>query len=1280
MKFPHRLPILPESHEVLVYDVTRSNCCRPGDLPVQARDLQAAMAAAAGYFGGYTSKMQDIGEKEVRRLSATLTRKLAGEEKHESEAQAFQYYSRRLVRDLEAKGIVRTALESTQLSLHADHPDALMAECIRTFPTVTFPASLLLKREEVETLKTPGASIIAAVFHGHGRKNAMFTEAPFDLMYGFRGTTHNVDLLSPYETLLHWSLERIGAPTSAEKLLRATWTKEGLEYKKQCVAEKIRPQYHPGVHYVAVEGKSRILMPHLAALGNLRHCWCWERRKRLHIPTWSFTKVPRSGFSPEENARLLSVYMRPWTVISRDASTSNPLLSMLGKCCKVEGKGVPFWRRDERCVPASALHASSAHDATGGRLAAGTSSTHVPPADDSELPVQSPKRRRVGKQSVYSMEDSALAYYSYACSWETYVGGHVVSEPSRRYITNLLAATASARIDEQQDSSDDSDEDQWKTAPTQNVTMGFVRRALNGIAAHSAEDGSRGFGRHASVIRMGRALWQTPPLDSCQERGITERFFDDGSLPPCEESKKSFAAAKKVQEMRPAPFQGKTMPHCGLSVIDYGQRMEDWFAALQKESAKPAEEDAEIIRSVMRRVLDEFRLEKEGCDLPKAHADRQEREEPMRGFIHGPPGTGKSRLIYWIRRLFTEALGWEHGVQFLCVAFQNRVAHAMGGVTCHTGADVGVGCGDKASHHTDVDVLFTRNQDLRWLLFDEIGMIRDTLLGYFEKHITDAAKVCRYLRRVDKSQRPFGGYNLLAFGDLFQIPPIPASSSLCIPPKDGKTAVEQTALALFWGDGASDSFNFFRELTEQKRVLDDPWYSALLEECRFGRLSEESYHFLLGLPTEHAGSWPFFEQAGCQTERCRSLQKVWAERKKEGEAWGTLHEMECDICQAERERRNRLILPEDPRVVRQPFVSAPYMHKNNEPKYHAMLLRAAEHAKQQRQHVLWFHAEDTPDNPAQVAKSPQKLKERLERLLQLHDQKTAGIPGLTPMYENLQGRVTEKICMTKAFTILKHQSCTLVGWELHPGDRRNLAGCERLLSYLPRCLYLRVEGASWVIHSRLGPGVFPLFPVTRTWELNAATGAKIRRKGFTFLPDYASTAFMIQGATLPAGLADCGDVLDTIGSSEAMTAYVILSRLTSASGLLLLRAFSPELFGLGAAPAPSCLLDHMRRRFQGTDNSHAVQEARKEYDVLVARQDLGRQKRKQLGPSWHCWHCRQKHPVENFGADRQKSNEVYALCVEPGHWRCCTACRDALDEYMAKKPTASGASEQTCST
>ena len=51
-----------------------------------------------------------------------------------------------------------------------------------------------------------GASVIAALHHGHGNKGRTYAEAPFDLMYGFRTGRYDVDLLSPYEMLLHWSM------------------------------------------------------------------------------------------------------------------------------------------------------------------------------------------------------------------------------------------------------------------------------------------------------------------------------------------------------------------------------------------------------------------------------------------------------------------------------------------------------------------------------------------------------------------------------------------------------------------------------------------------------------------------------------------------------------------------------------------------------------------------------------------------------------------------------------------------------------------------------------------------------------------------------------------------------------------------------------------------------------------------------------------------------------------------------------------------------------------
>ena len=57
--------------------------------------------------------------------------------------------------------------------------------------------------------------------------------------------------------------------------------------------------------------------------------------------------------------------------------------------------------------------------------------------------------------------------------------------------------------------------------------------------------------------------------------------------------------------------------------------------------------------------------------------------------------------------------------------------------------------------------------------------------------------------------RVFGGYNLLAFGDFYQIPPIPSSASLAIPPIHKKTEGAKQALDLMWAEG-EDSLIFRR--------------------------------------------------------------------------------------------------------------------------------------------------------------------------------------------------------------------------------------------------------------------------------------------------------------------------------------------------------------------------------------------------------------------------------------------------------------------------------------
>ena len=147
VKFPFRVPIQEETHEVLLFDIKRHPNCGSRDPLDQALDMQAVMAAIAGYFGGYTSKMQPIGERQTKQLREATERRVAGD-KSQGAAEDFKKYARRLVKDLELKGTIRTAVEGMNLSLHwNDESDIRAVECILTCPTVTFPATLLLTRE-----------------------------------------------------------------------------------------------------------------------------------------------------------------------------------------------------------------------------------------------------------------------------------------------------------------------------------------------------------------------------------------------------------------------------------------------------------------------------------------------------------------------------------------------------------------------------------------------------------------------------------------------------------------------------------------------------------------------------------------------------------------------------------------------------------------------------------------------------------------------------------------------------------------------------------------------------------------------------------------------------------------------------------------------------------------------------------------------------------------------------------------------------------------------------
>ena len=193
-------------------------------------------------------------------------------------------------------------------------------------------------------------------------------------------------------------------------------TSVGEEEQALCRREgrTFRPQ--PGKHYRVVgDPEKRITVPEIAALGALRHRWVWEPRQVPHVPVFNKQKVPAGNISPDENARMLNVYMRPW-VLGEDTQ-----------------------RPDRIVVPHVRLLAASHHMHEQAR-AVGRGDSQ----EETTHPEPPRKRLRHKAPPVVGaiVGTTPLLRRSHGESWDWYVHGHVVSHHSQRLITNFLSTCA----------------------------------------------------------------------------------------------------------------------------------------------------------------------------------------------------------------------------------------------------------------------------------------------------------------------------------------------------------------------------------------------------------------------------------------------------------------------------------------------------------------------------------------------------------------------------------------------------------------------------------------------------------------------------------------------------------------------------------------------------------------------------------------------------------------------------------------------------------------------
>lgn len=194
-------------------------------------------------------------------------------------------------------------------------------------------------------------------------------------------------------------------------------------------------------------------------------------------------------------------------------------------------------------------------------------------------------------------------------------------------------------------------------------------------------------------------------------------------------------------------------------------------------------------------------------------------------FITGKAGTGKSFLLNTFRK--------ETKKGTIVLAPTGIAALNVGGATLHSAF------GYHNLVNLDINEIFSWTIRLKsekqlvlkhvsTIIIDEISMVRADTFD----------KIDRILKVINNNNKPFGGKQILLFGDLFQLPPVAQ-------PREREYLYDRYGGIHFFCADAYKRANFhFRELTINHRQKEDAEYFELLNRVRDGSVTLEDIETL----------------------------------------------------------------------------------------------------------------------------------------------------------------------------------------------------------------------------------------------------------------------------------------------------------------------------------------------------------------------------------------------------------------------------------------------------
>ena len=182
-------------------------------------------------------------------------------------------------------------------------------------------------------------------------------------------------------------------------------------------------------------------------------------------------------------------------------------------------------------------------------------------------------------------------------------------------------------------------------------------------------------------------------------------------------------------------------------------------------------------------------------------------------FLTGPGGTGKSFLI----RLFAES---KKKVQVCAMTGTAAMLLACKATTLHSWAGIGTGAGDLVTKVSDSFVSRKRWKTVDILIVDEVSMMS---LELFEQ-------LDRIGKTIRRSEKPFGGIQVVFCGDFCQLPPVVTDGS----------NISYCFQSKIWKETFSHEL-VLTTIHRQKDVL----FRKILQQIRTGKITRSSYDMLM---------------------------------------------------------------------------------------------------------------------------------------------------------------------------------------------------------------------------------------------------------------------------------------------------------------------------------------------------------------------------------------------------------------------------------------------------